>query len=123
MREFNARSRRDGKSLQLVVGSPGSDTALTLDASRLEHETIIAIAEEGMYRLTGADLAQAGLSLDEVDVNRLNLYYGGGSPLDPEGSPDSRAALEPARLKPPGNRLEFSNPLDHWGLPTSLWPL
>ncbi len=37
----------------------------------------IAVAEEGLYRVTGADLALAGLPIDAIDPRRLQLYAGG----------------------------------------------
>ena len=38
----------------------------------------VFVQEEGMYRITGSDLIEAGVALDGVDPARLRLRYGGG---------------------------------------------
>jgi hypothetical protein len=39
------------------------------------------VRERGFYRLTGADLEAAGVSLNGVDPTHLRMFYGGGKPL------------------------------------------
>ena len=39
------------------------------------------VQDRGMYRVTGADLAEAGVDLDQIDPDRIRLYYGGGESL------------------------------------------
>ena len=41
------------------------------------------VREKGMYRITGGDLEEAGLDLQEVDSGYLRMFYGGGRPLPP----------------------------------------
>ncbi len=41
----------------------------------------ISVLEEGMYRISGADLEAAGVSLSDVDPASLRLHYGGGEAL------------------------------------------
>jgi hypothetical protein len=45
----------------------------------------IVVREEGLYRVTGEDLEEAGVALQEVDSARLRLLYGGGRPLVAKG--------------------------------------
>ena len=42
------------------------------------------VRERGIYRVTGADLEDAGLSLSGVDPTHLRMFYGGGEPLTEE---------------------------------------
>ena len=42
------------------------------------------VREKGIYRVTGADLEAAGLSLTGVDPTHLRMSYGGGEPLTEE---------------------------------------
>lgn len=44
----------------------------------------IWVRERGIYRVTGADLEEAGVSLGGVDPTRLRMFYGGGEPLTEE---------------------------------------
>jgi len=44
----------------------------------------IVVREEGLFRIAGRDLEEIGVSLREVDTDRLRLLYGGGYPLAPE---------------------------------------
>lgn len=41
----------------------------------------VFVMEEGMHRITGADLEEAGLALSDVDPATLRLHYGGGEAL------------------------------------------
>lgn len=41
----------------------------------------VFVLEEGMYRITGSDLIEAGIALDGVDPASLRLRYGGGKAL------------------------------------------
>ena len=41
----------------------------------------IFVSEEGMYRVSGADLEAAGVSLGDVNPASLRLHYGGGNAL------------------------------------------
>lgn len=84
----------------------------------------IAVTEEGVYRLTGADLEATGLTLDKVDVNSLNLYYGGGTSLDPDGSPRARVALERMDIAiegGAGGRLDRDDTILFYGQATDRW--
>ena len=44
----------------------------------------ITVGESGVFRVTGEDLQQAGIALDEVDPQTLRLLYGGGEALSEE---------------------------------------
>lgn len=41
----------------------------------------LGVWEEGMYKVTGSDMEQAGVVLEEVDPRTLKVFYGGGLPL------------------------------------------
>ena len=41
----------------------------------------VLVTEEGMHRITGAELEEAGLALSDVDPATLRLHYGGGEAL------------------------------------------
>ncbi len=41
----------------------------------------VVVNENGMFRITGEDLEQAGIALDEIDPQTLRLMYGGGQML------------------------------------------
>ncbi|MBN2226916.1 MAG: type IX secretion system sortase PorU [candidate division Zixibacteria bacterium] len=42
----------------------------------------IAIADQGLIRVTGQELSAAGISLSGLKSDSLHLFYGGGRPLD-----------------------------------------
>lgn len=45
----------------------------------------ITVGESGMFRVTGEDLQEAGVALDDVDPQTLRLLYGGGEALPEKG--------------------------------------
>jgi len=99
----------------VAAGGPQADLAIR-----------IVVTEEGMYRLTGANLAAAGLSLEEVDADRLNLYYGGGEALDPQDPPGGRVGLEPVEIAIAGGddgRLDPEDAILFYGQATDRWEL
>ena len=42
----------------------------------------INVRDNGMFRISGRDLVEAGISLDLIDPKTFRLHYGGGRPLD-----------------------------------------
>ncbi|MEW6751132.1 MAG: C25 family cysteine peptidase, partial [Candidatus Latescibacterota bacterium] len=82
----------------------------------------IAVREEGIYRLTGADLEAAGVSLQDVDPQHLRLLYGGGLPL-PE-APAGPAALPevPCVVEDGGDgRLDGADAVVFYAQAASRW--
>ena len=41
----------------------------------------VVVRESGLYRITGQDLVEAGLSLEGLDPARISMWYGGGQML------------------------------------------
>lgn len=41
----------------------------------------VLVRESGLYRISGQDLVEAGLSLEGLDPARISMYYGGGQML------------------------------------------
>ncbi len=54
----------------------------------------IKVLDDGMVRVTGADLLEAGVSLNGVDPKTIRIYYGGGQML-----PRSAKALRRERME------------------------
>ncbi|MGY8824815.1 MAG: type IX secretion system sortase PorU [Candidatus Latescibacterota bacterium] len=83
----------------------------------------VNIREEGMHRITGQELEQAGIDLHEVDPQTLRLFYGGGRALS------LRSAQQPQPLDEMGLVVEdggdgrfdaedfvlfYGEPLERW---------
>lgn len=73
----------------------------------------IAVAAEGLYRVTGADLALAGLPIDAVDPRRLQLHAG-GQPVAMHVEGEADALLNPSDAvvfygQPPASRYAALN--------------
>ena len=55
----------------------------------------VVVRGEGIYRVTAADLEEAGADLDGVDPARIRLLYGGGRPVPVTKGVASRVVLLP----------------------------
>lgn len=71
---------------QQTAAVPARGKAMPTGAASTSDLLRVRVREEGMYRLTGADLEAAGVVLDQVEAAALTLYYGGGRPLEPESA-------------------------------------
>jgi len=84
----------------------------------------VVVEDEGVYRLTGAALAEAGVPLDRVAVDSLNLFYGGGQVLDAEAVTTDRVELEPVEIIVEGGadgRLERDDAILFYGQSVDRW--
>ena len=83
----------------------------------------ISVLEEGMYRISGADLAAAGVSLSDVDPASLRLHYGGGKalPIDeinpPQAIPEMGLVVEDGG----DGRLDAEDFVLFWAEAVSRW--
>ena len=83
----------------------------------------ISVLEEGMYRISGADLAAAGVSLSDVDPASLRLHYGGGKalPIDeinpPQAIPEMGLVVEDGD----DGRLDADDFVLFWAEAVSRW--
>ena len=83
----------------------------------------ISVLEEGMYRISGADLAAAGVSLSDVDPASLRLHYGGGKalPIDeinpPQAIPEMGLVVEDGG----DGRLDADDFVLFWAEAVSRW--
>ena len=68
------------RSWRLPAGGLGAGKAA--DEQALSGEMLrLAVRSNGMYKVTGADLAEAGIDLEAVAPERLRMLYGGGRVL------------------------------------------
>ncbi len=83
----------------------------------------IFVAEEGLYKLSGADLAAAGVSLGAVDPASLRLYYGGGKalPIDEINPPQALREVGLAVEDGGDGRLDADDFVLFWAEPVSRW--
>ncbi len=82
----------------------------------------ITVAEEGIYRVTGADLIAAGIE-DLLPTASIQLYYGGGQPLLEAGSAPS-PQLQPMHflIEDGGDGLlHLQDEILFYGQATSRW--
>jgi hypothetical protein len=82
----------------------------------------ITVSEEGVYRITGADLIAAGLQ-DLTPTAAIQLYYGGGRPL-PEAGDAPSPLLQPAHflIEDDGDGLlHREDEILFYGQATSRW--
>ena len=83
----------------------------------------IFVAEEGMYRISGADLEAAGVSLGDVEPASLRLHYGGGKALSiseinpPQAMPEVGLVVEDGG----DGRLDADDFVLFWAEPVSRW--
>ena len=83
----------------------------------------ISILEEGMYRISGADLEAAGVSLGDVDPASLRLHYGGGKALPIREINPSQAMPEVGLVVEDGGdgRLDAEDFVLFWAESVSRW--
>lgn len=84
----------------------------------------VTLSEEGVYRLSGADLAAVGVDLSMVNPDSLNIYYGGGRPLDDDGSPLEQVILARVRIVVEGGadgRLDGDDSILFYGQAVDRW--
>ncbi|MEW6754250.1 MAG: C25 family cysteine peptidase, partial [Candidatus Latescibacterota bacterium] len=82
----------------------------------------IAVRDEGLYRISGADLEEAGVALRTLVPARLRLLYGGGRPLPAE--PQGPLALEEVALRVEDGsdgRFDAADYVLFYGEPVSRW--
>ena len=83
----------------------------------------ISVLEEGMYRISGADLEAAGVSLGDIDPASLRLHYGGGKALPineinpPQAMPEVGLVVEDGG----DGRLDADDFVLFWAEPVSRW--
>ena len=83
----------------------------------------ILVAEEGIYRISGADLEAAGASLGDIDPASLRLHYGGGKalPIDeinpPQPMPEVGLVVEDGG----DGRLDADDFVLFWAESVSRW--
>ena len=83
----------------------------------------IFVAEEGMYRISGADLEAAGVSLGDVDPASLRLHYGGGNALPINEINPPQAMREVGLIVEDGGdgRLDADDFVLFWAESVSRW--
>lgn len=83
----------------------------------------ISVSEEGMYRISGADLEAAGASLDAIDPASLRLHYGGGKtlPLNEVSPPQARPEMGLVVEDGGDGRLDADDFVLFWAEPVSRW--
>ena len=83
----------------------------------------ISVSEEGMYRVSGADLEAAGVSLGDVDPASLRLHYGGGKVLSINEINPPQATREVGLVVEDGGdgRLDADDYVLFWAEPVSRW--
>ena len=83
----------------------------------------IFVLEEGMYRISGADLEAAGVSLDDIDPASLRLHYGGGKALPINDINPPQAMREVGLVVEDGGdgRLDADDFVLFWAEPVSRW--
>ena len=81
------------------------------------------VSEEGMYRISGADLEAAGVSLGDVDPASLRLHYGGGKALPINEISPPQAMREVGLVVEDGGdgRLDADDFVLFWAEPVSRW--
>ncbi len=83
----------------------------------------IFVSEEGLYRISGADLEAAGVSLGDIDPASLRLHYGGGKALSiskvdpPQAMPEVGLVVEDGG----DGRLDADDFVLFWAEPVSRW--
>ena len=79
--------------------------------------------EEGMYRISGADLEAAGVSLDDIEPASLRLHYGGGKALPINDINPPQALPEMGLIVEDGGdgRLDADDFVLFWAEPASRW--
>ena len=83
----------------------------------------IFVAEEGIYRISGADLEAAGVSLAAVDPASLRLFYGGGHALPINEINPPQTLREEGLIVEDGDdgRLDADDFVLFWAEPVSRW--
>ena len=83
----------------------------------------IFVLEEGMYRISGADLEAAGVSLGDIDPASLRLHYGGGKALPINDINPPQAVPEVGLVVEDGGdgRLDADDFVLFWAEPVSRW--
>ena len=83
----------------------------------------IFVAEEGMYRVSGADLEAAGVSLGDIDPASLRLHYGGGNALPRNVVNPPQAIPEMGLIVEDGGdgRLDADDFVLFWAESVSRW--
>ena len=83
----------------------------------------ISVAEEGIYRISGADLEAAGVASGDVDPASLRLYYGGGNalPLDEINPPQALREVGLVVEDGGDGRLDADDFVLFWAEPVSRW--
>jgi hypothetical protein len=109
-----AKGWRLGHS-RAAAGKPVQDAASTWVRLYLQ--------DEGIYRVTGTELAAAGVDLAGIDPDRLHLRYGGGKPLAAEVPGGPLALGEVALSVEDGGdgRFDAADSLVFYAEPVSRW--
>ena len=83
----------------------------------------ISVLEEGMYRISGADLEAAGVSIGDVDPASLRLHYGGGKALPVNEINPPQAMREVGLVVEDGGdgRLDSDDFVLFWAESASRW--
>ena len=83
----------------------------------------ISVSEEGMYRISGADLEAAGASLSDIDPASLRLYYGGGRalPVNEINPPQAMREVGLVVEDEGDGRLDADDFVLFWAEPVSRW--
>jgi hypothetical protein len=83
----------------------------------------ITVRHPGIHRLTGADLAEAGVSLSEIDPDAIRLWYGGGFTLGLSSRPHFGASLReiPITVDDDDGRFDSDDAVMFYGEPAERW--
>ena len=83
----------------------------------------ISVAEEGLYRISGADLEAAGVAIGDIDPASLRLHYGGGNALPIDEINPPQALREVGLVVEDGGdgRLDADDFVLFWAEPVSRW--
>lgn len=85
----------------------------------------IGVRKEGMYKVTGSQLRDVGVSLKDVDPRTVKVFYGGGLPL-PTSLSEPRPELRevPILVEDGGDgRLDGEDYILFYGEPVDRWVL
>jgi len=83
----------------------------------------VNVREEGMHRITGEELEQAGIDLGEIDPQTLRLFYGGGRALSLRSIQQPQPMGEMGLVVEDGGdgRFDIEDYLLFYGEPLERW--
>ncbi len=83
----------------------------------------ITVRQQGIHRLTGEDLAVAGVSLSEIDPDAIRMWYGGGFTLGLSRQPHFGVRLReiPIAVDDDDGRFDSDDAVMFYGEPAERW--